>query len=341
MIHRKILKDTFVKNPDVITNRKISGFLRIAFFCAIALLLCSTSYGRQRAMIAFYNVENLYDTIVSASGNDSDYTPGGRMKWNTDRYRNKLANISRVLDELDADIVGLAEVEGENVVRDLVMTLETDYNYIHLSGGDYRGMDLAVLYKGDKFVPEEWKLVRIGSSREVLYVRGELYGERIDLLVCHLPSQMNSTRYRDRALKSLARLACFIQENGNAARVILAGDFNTDPSERVMRRHLRSGEVAVDGNFPLFCPFASLAAKGIGSYAYDNRWRLYDNIFLSTRFLGGDVLRYDGCGIFIRPWLMDDQTVSRKGYPFRTFSSGAYLGGYSDHLPVFISLTVE
>lgn len=319
---------------------KIRSLVKFLFCCAVAGTGSLPALAQRMVKIAFYNVENMYDTVPEESGRDAEYTPAGRMKWDTGRYRGKLANISKVLDEIDADIVGLAEIEGERVVRDLVTTLHTDYNYIHLPGSDYRGMDVAMLYKGDKFVPERWRLLRMGASREVLYVRGELLGERIDLLVCHLPSQLNSARYRDRALAALAALADSLHRSHPNARVVLVGDFNADPSDRVMRRHLRTGEVAVDGNFPLFCPFAALASRGVGSYAYGGRWRLYDNIFLSTRLLGGGALRYRDCGIFIRPWLMDGQSVSRKGYPLRTFAGGAYLAGYSDHLPVFVSLAL-
>ncbi len=304
-------------------------------------LLCAVPAGvwaRDVAKVAFYNVENLYDTVPDPSGSDADYLPGGRMKWDSVRYAAKLGNIARVLDELGADIVGLAEVESETAVRGLVVTLKTDYNYIFLSGGDDRGMDHALLYKGDKFVPDTARLMKVASSREVLYVRGELYGERVDVLVCHLPSQMNSARYRDRALASLYGLVEYIHGKDRDARVILAGDFNADPADRAMRRRFYTADVAVDGRRPLFAPLAPLAAKGVGSYVYNNRWLLYDNIFLSTRFLGGDGFRYLDSGVFLRPWMLDGETVSRKGYPLRTFAGGVYIGGYSDHLPVFVSL---
>lgn len=303
-----------------------------------ALSLLSPADAREVASVAFYNVENLYDTVPDASGHDADYTVGGRMRWDSVRYANKLANIARVLDGMDADLVGLAEVESEAAVRDLVATLRTDYNYIHMSGDDFRGMDQVLLYKGDKFMPEAVRLVNIGSSRGVLYVKGELYGERVDMLVSHLPSQMNSARYRDRALTAIYQLARNIHDSDTRARVILVGDFNADPADAVMRRRFYTADVAVDGNRPLFAPLAAIAAQGMGSYVYNNRWLLYDNIFLSVRFLGGDGLRYLDSGVFLRPWMLDAGTVARKGYPLRTFSGGAYLNGYSDHLPVFVKL---
>lgn len=311
-------------------------FARIVSWGILMSVSAGMASARDVVKVAFYNVENLYDTVPDPTGRDADYSPPGRMKWETGRYSAKLANIARVLDALDADVAALAEIESETAVRDLVMTLKTDYNYIHLPGGDTRGMNLALLYKGDKFVPDTARLVGIATAREALYVRGELYGERVDIIVCHLPSQMNAARYRDRALASLYGYAEYLHDKDRDARVILVGDFNAHPADRVMKRRFHTAEAAVDGRRPLFAPLAQLAARGVGSYVYNNRWLMYDNIFLGTRFLGGDGFRYFDSGVFLRPWMLDAETVSRKGYPLRTFAGGVYLGGYSDHLPVFV-----
>ena len=313
-------------------------FVRTVLLGVLLSVAVCVASAREVVKIAFYNVENFYDTIPDPAGGDTEYLPGGTRNWDTERYSAKLTNIARVLDELDADVAGLAEIENETAVRDLVMTLRTDYNYIYLSGGDSRGMNLAVLYKGDKFVPDTARLVGIASSRKALYVRGELYGERVDVIVCHMPSQMNAARYRDRGLASLYGYVEYLHGHDRDARIILVGDFNADPADRIMKRRFHTAEVAVDGRRPLFAPLSQLAAHGVGSYVYNNRWLLYDNIFLSTRFLGGDGFRYLDSGIFLRPWMLDNETVSRKGYPFRTFAGGVYLGGYSDHLPVFVLL---
>jgi len=36
---------------------------------------------------------------------------------------------------------------------------------------------------------------------------------------------------------------------------------------------------------------------------------------------------------------LTQKTGHFKGYPFRTFSSGRFQGGYSDHYPVYLYLT--
>ena len=52
-----------------------------------------------------------------------------------------------IRDSLDADLLALAEVENEAVVRDLMYAMRSDSNYIHRNSGDPRGMDVVLLYR--------------------------------------------------------------------------------------------------------------------------------------------------------------------------------------------------
>ena len=286
--------------------------------------------------VAFYNVENLYDTVPSAFYDDRDYTPSGRMSWGEERYGTKLRHLARVIDAMSPDVIGLAEVESERAVRELVMTLQTDYNYIHRTTSDRRGMDVAVLYKGDKFIPERVRQVPSASGREFLYVRGELLGERLDLVVCHLPSQFNNYERREASLSKLYRFADSLHRSDPGARLIVTGDFNANPTDRIMRSAFRTGRRVADGSVFLFSPLYPMFRRGQGSYVYRDCWNLYDNFFLDNGFLSGEGWRYDRAGVFVREWMLSSGGGQRRGYPLRTFSSGAYTGGYSDHLPVFV-----
>lgn len=318
------------------TVKKGAALLTVVFLIAGA----APSAGKMppgKIILAFYNVENLYDTIPSPFYDDSDYTPEGRLRWDTGRYGNKLKNIAGVIDELGADVIGLAEVENEGVVKDLVGVLSDDYNYIHHTGGDRRGIDMAFLYKGDKFIPLASGLVSVGTAREVLHVRGEMCGIIADILVCHLPSQLNSDAKRLVALNSLRSVADSIHNAGAEAMVVVMGDFNATPSEKAMRRSFGTGKKTPPLDCRFFSPFERTAREGGGTYAYNNRWLLYDNIFLSAGFLSGG-LRYGGHGIFVRRRMLGQEPGSRRTYPLRTFTSGRYTGGFSDHLPVYVVL---
>lgn len=289
---------------------------------------------REVSTIAFMNTENLYDTADSPFEGDEDYTPEGAKSWSEERYQAKLRSVARVLDDMAADIVGLAEVENEKVMRDLVMTMSEDYNYIHRTTSDNRGIDIALLYRGDRFTPELVTQLSTSSSREVLYVRGTLSGERIDLLVWHAPSQINDFDARLEAMQGLYGFADSLRHSSRSARVVVMGDLNATPGDEVIRRTFgrrdRYGESDKGWLMPI---------DDVGSYAFEGNWYLYDNIFLDADAFSGDT-EIEG-GVFARNYLIDRGVLSderREGYPWRTFSGDNYLGGTSDHLPVFINI---
>ncbi len=303
--------------------------MRFIFFLIFFALPVAAQH---RVTVGFWNVENMFDTIPApAYPDDDDYCPDGKQKWNTERYGNKCRNIARIVDEMCLDILGLAEVENEGVVRDLVLTLKTDYNYIHrtAAGGRPRGRDIALLYKGDRFIPHEVRTVDSYTSRSFLYVRGALRGRRVDIVVCHMPSMLNRHAYRERAAKRLHSFADSLHAADPEAHLILMGDFNATPRERITRHNVSDS---------LFSPLESAAARGHGTYAHNNRWLMYDNIYLSLRLL--EML--ERAEVYIKPHLLyDDPGLKRNGYPRRTFTNGRYTDGFSDHLPVFSVLRFQ
>lgn len=307
-----------------------------------ALVATAAPLGRgAKLVVAFYNVENLYDTIPSLFYDDSDYTPQGKNRWGGERYAQKLRNIAQVVDDIAADIIGLAEVESERAVRDLVMALKTDYNYIHRTSSDRRGIEQALLYKGDKFIPTTIRMIRTAATREHLYVRGELRGERVDIMVCHLPSSLNDYAYRGAALRALYNFADSLQRHDMDARLIIMGDFNANPSEKVMRKNFGAGQHTSDALKFMYNPLLEHYNRGFGSYVYNGQWHLYDNIFIGTPFIGSRNLRYHDCGIFIRDYLLQRDSPHSVSAPLRTFVKGRYSAGYSDHLPVYVTLELK
>lgn len=339
------------------------------------------------AAVAFWNVENLYDTVPSPFGGDGEFAPSGRRRWNTERYRAKLEALARVLDGLSADAVGLAEVESEAALRDLAAALSDDYSYIHRTTGDRRGMDLALLYRADRFFPHSVRQIGGAGPRQPLYVRGTLAGSRVDLVICHLPSKLSPRRFRMSALRRLAAFADSLCRADPEARLVVVGDMNCDPSEPEFRSTL--------GRTGLFMPLtetvgprsgmARKEAPGTedsgayvrrrdgsygrrpwpGSYMYDGRWLLYDNILLSEAFIGGAAapdgrnesaggscpaaapaegdapagteLRLLRAGVYVTPESLGREGVPpyARGAPRRTASPSPGAAGASDHLPVY------
>ncbi len=321
-------------------------YSRGLFFSLVFLFSITNSQfaTAQRTSIAFWNVENLFDTIPSPFYDDAEFTPRGENRWNTERYSAKIVNLARVIDEMNADIVGLAEVENEEVVRDLVTALKTDYNYIHRTSGDSRGIDQALLYKGDKFFPDPdpddpakpaARLIPSGVGREFLHVTGELHGERIHLVVCHLASNLNSGAYRRRNMAALRTALEKLLSENPAANIVVMGDMNATPVERLVRRTL--GPLDTPWEF-MFTPHIRHHASRQGSYSYRGRWYLYDWMMVSPAFARGTTMRIADAGVYAREYLTEPLSAGATGgrRPHRTFYGGDYLGGFSDHFPVYI-----
>lgn len=85
-----------------------------------------------------------------------------------------------------------------------------------------------------------------------------------------------------------------------------------------------------------------LYKKGVGSLAYQDKWNLFDQIIMTPAFLEKDMSSYRlyETNVFNKPFLMQKEGRF-KGYPFRTYVGDTYMGGYSDHFPVYIKILKE
>lgn len=198
------------------------------------------------ATIAFYNVENSFYTIDDPNTLDDDRTPTGKDQWTVDVYTKKLHNLAFVISQVGRKvsstapvIVGLCEVENRRVLDDLIRQRslsQIDYGVIHYDSPDERGIDVALLYKKDVFIPQSFRkhlLVLYNQkgerdfTRDQLVVSGFLGGERLSLIVNHWPSRSSgrarSEPYRLRAAQLNRRIIDSIQQLEPDAKIISMG----------------------------------------------------------------------------------------------------------------------
>jgi len=314
--------------------------------------------------IGFYNVENLFDTINSPGINDVEFTPEGPNRWNSARYFEKLENLSEVIEKMGQEltpdgpaVLGVSEVENRAVLVDLARReriKDRNYQVVHHTGPDRRGIDVAFLYQPKYFTyisSKPYRTVVPGRddfrTRDQLLVTGELLGERMHFIVAHWPSRSGgekASRPLRIAAADIARgIIDSIQAAEPGAKVFFMGDLNDDPTDRSVRRHLRasSNPDRLREN-ELFNPFFDLYRKGIGSLAYRDSWNLFDQILLTPALVGGDYqqFRFFRAEVFNRPF-MRQPSGRFQGYPFRSYGGGVYLGGYSDHFPTYVFLIRE
>ncbi len=340
------------------------------FYLITLIALCFSSLSGLKAQskgkkvsVAFYNQENLFDTI-DGENNDADFLPEGVKHWTKERYELKLKHmaeaISVLADGKAPDILGLCEVENRGVVEDLVaQEALKKYNYqvVHFESPDKRGIDNALIYRPNKFaftgaashfvkLPEDYIL-----TRDILEVNGLLMGEPVAILVGHWPSRSGGEKAsmprRLAAAKVMKQVTDNLMSQNKGQKVILMGDFNDDPNSPSLTEGLKSVNREADvKDGDLFNTTAKLYNKGYGTLAYRDTWNLFDNIVITSNLLNAPqnewhVLRDKRTGAFGRisqnPNLIQ-KTGHYKGYPFRTFSGDKFQNGYSDHFPVFIYL---
>ncbi len=179
--------------------------------------------------VAFYNFENLFDTI-NGSNNDEEWLKDGAQNWTARKYKKKLDNLARVLSEIGTGenpnnaptLIGGCEIENRRVLEDLVKQpklIGKDYGIVHFDSPDKRGIDVALLYQKKHFKPTSFiniplyiyrnnaakitkkeveevtddiiepALDQRVYTRDQLLVTGFLDGEEVNIIVNHWPSR--------------------------------------------------------------------------------------------------------------------------------------------------------
>lgn len=342
-------------------------------FFLFLLLLCSfvnlsaqqKSY--QIGAVGFYNLENLFDTLDTEDVRDTEFTPGGEKAYNTELYRDKLSNLSKVLGEVGTEmtpdglaLVGVAEIENRTVLEDLVKEhpiAERRYQIVHYDSPDKRGIDVGLLYNPKYFQVNKSRNIPLliyddggerKFTRDVLHVEGEFDGEPLHVLVNHWPSRRGGEQ-RSAPGRNAAALLCknvvdSLQAISSDVKVIIMGDLNDNPTNdsvmKVLGAKKDKNKVPARG---IYNPYINLYKKGGGSNAWRDTWSLFDQVMVTGGLVKGDTRdgwQFYQARIYNKPYLLQ-KTGRFQGYPFRTFVGDSYLGGYSDHLPAYIFLIKE
>ena len=347
---------------------KIKKSLLIVLILTITTVFSQEKKAYKVNTVAFYNLENLFDTENDPLTYDDDRTPDGKDHWTEEIYQDKLKNMAKVMAEIGAEvsgsaptIIGVCETENRKVLEDLVnqeTLVEQDYGIIQFDSPDRRGIDVALLYKKKLFTPTHYKAKELliyddndkskrVFTRDQLVVSGMLDGEKIHLIVNHWPSrsggEKRSRSKRIKAAKLNRQIIDSIFSDDPYAKIITMGDLNDDPTNPSVKDHLNAKRKVSNLDIKeLYNPMEDLAKQGYGSLAYRDSWNLFDQIIISTELTKKDFssYRFYKAGIYNKTYLVNAHG-RYKGYPYRSFASGSYTGGYSDHFPVYIYLIKE
>ena len=312
-------------------------------------------------LVGFYNLENLFDTINDPNKNDEEFLPQGVNQWNSEKYTTKLHNMAYAISTIGTDwspdgvaVLGMSEMENRQVLEDLVAQPEIkdrNYQIVHYDSPDRRGVDVGLIYNPKYFkmtssksyrtvVPDDPEFI----TRDQLLVSGLFDGEMMHFIVMHWPSRAGGEKRSMPGRKAAATLCRHIADSilrqDPNAKIIMMGDFNDYPDNKSVTKYLRaSGEMhdLRDGEF--YNPMYELHKKGYGTNYYRDVPAVLDQTILTPGLLPTDYSTYQFKNAKVHnKEFLKQHGGKYNGYPFRTFGSGVWMGGYSDHFPVYVIL---
>ncbi|MFN0728363.1 endonuclease/exonuclease/phosphatase family protein [Polaribacter gochangensis] len=344
--------------------------LLLGSFLCISVLVKAQSKINQYSIrtIAFYNVENLFDTINDPTKND-EASPMMELKVNKSNiYWDKIDKIGNVISQIGFEktktgpaIIGISEVENRAVLEDLVKSKflkKMNYEIIHYESPDKRGIDVALLYQKRYFKPihhESYTPTIFRNNfkvytRDQLLVSGYLDDELIHVLVNHWPSRSGgeaaSRTLREKAAYQNVKIIEKIRETEPNAKIFSIGDFNDNPTNSSFKKVLKTKGKKENVNAgDLYNPFEEMHKRGFNTVGYRDNISLFDQIYFTSSVLDKGEKDFSSYKMYkamiFNKRFLTTKKGRYKGYPFRSFSDGGYTGGYSDHYPVYIYLIKE
>jgi predicted extracellular nuclease len=341
----------------------MSSHIRI-LLGVVCSLLGSTDLinAQERFQAMFYNVENYFDTVNRPDKQDDEFTPDGFKNWGFFKYRAKQNRIAKTIMAVGKwqmpDVIGLAEVENQRVLKDLLTfsPLERfNYQILHQQSPDWRGIDVALLYRPEAFKVVDSQFIEVNfpqdsfnATRDILYAKG-IAGNQdtLHFYVNHWPSRYGgkaeSAPKRARAASLLRQHVDSLYRSHPAPKIIITGDFNDGPKNKSLKQVLGAAtdttQLERHRLLNLMYPQANSTQKG--SYKYQYRWHTFDQFIVSRDLVKAETGYRTGlkhARIYRKPFLMTTDKQYPGKIPHRTYLGPRYKDGYSDHLPVYLNL---
>ncbi len=308
---------------------------RIVNLCYLVVVVIS---GLQRhapadeIKVAFWNVENLFDEFRDRRSPEEDL-------FVTENLQVKLRKDAEIIRNLDADIVGLMEVENRGVLRDLCRNHLKDagYKYLFLEDEtDARGIDVALISRRP-FLAYSFEVPEF--YRGILVARFAFEGQPLYVIVNHWKSRFDGGD--DLRMNCAKRVADLVHQEiprleGRSVPVIIGGDFNDDDTDASVRFLASSGTINTLGGLPA-----------------EERWTLpyndvrndrviyngFDHIFINPELQTGEAICWLGSEVVRPPVMIGERMINGHSYVWPDDDNRDHIG-YSDHFPVAARLRV-
>lgn len=319
-----------------------------------------TPRGEQRFRVGFWNVENLFDLDNDSLKRDDEFTPEGANRYTFTRYNNKKNGLARTIAALGGwepvELMGLSEVESRWVLNGLTKfspLTTVDYQIIHEESPDRRGIDIACIYRPDKFHLINYKYYRIRfphdpdrTTRDMLYLKGRLPNrDTLHVFINHWPSrwggQFQSEPSRLYVAEVLRQKVDSLNERFHDPLIVITGDFNDEPDDRSLKETLGARAPSSDAATDLINLSYPIKHR-YGTHSFAGQWGVLDQFIVSQSLLNhaSTTTSPGHTGIFNPPWMLK-KNAAGNDVTNRTYQGPAYKGGYSDHLPIWLDLDLE
>lgn len=336
--------------------------------------------------IAWWNLENLFDTIDDPGKGDDDFLPSGKKEWTQERLHRKITNLASAITAMNPgkglvlssqmgacpersrgegpDILGFCEVEHESLIDSLLNYLPQKYAKVYYESSDRRGIDVGMIYNKNIFslrhsekhtvslksrptreiievslVMDSLSLLSIGTGPALSAVEGR----GLTILLNHWPSRLGgkleSEPRRLNAAKTARKIIDNIFATSKDAPIILLGDLNDEPYDSSLVQVLKATgdkHLVVDSNY-LYNPMVALKTAGLGTHRHGDNWNLLDQCIVSRSVMPYlmDVRIFNTESMYLKT---KNRSANSEKRPWPTYSGSKYLGGYSDHFPIVITL---
>lgn len=337
------------------------------YYFIVFLTACISASAQQKTssdksfIVMSYNVENLFDTINDPDKEDEDFLPSGKQKWTAERYAKKLEQLSKVIATINSKnlpaVIGLYEIENKAVVEALAATTRLQkgkYGVVHYESPDKRSIDVAMMYRKNKFTVLSSKALYVRlpeeppyPTRDILYVKG-MAGktDTLHLFFNHWPSRRSgadeSEKNRIAAATVLRHSVDSVFKTSPAARIVIMGDFNDYPDNISLVKTLGADTVSMpEKTSGLFNLTYSHEKKNEGTYNYKGDWGMLDQFIVSYGLLKspkGLHVHSNAAKILKEQWMLYTNKETQESKPNATYGGEKYFGGYSDHLPIYMEL---
>ena len=346
----------------------------LVLLCFACFVITNTLSAQEPVRVAFWNMENFFDPFVDSTKTYNDFTEKGMQHWSKTRFYRKRNNMYKAILALSENrplgILGMCEVENEYVLVALFAWTplkEHHYRWVHYEGPDRRGIDPAIVYSLDHFQLVDSKVFPYDNpedtayhSRDILYAKfvakvpepvegPTAMADTLHVFANHWPSrysgELETVGSRSCAavlLRSKVDSIVAAAPEGYQPKVVMMGDLNdgpTDPSVYDVLRARHPSEREEGCLVNLFGKNEGLGFEGTLKHQAD--WQIFDQMIVTPAVVDDrEGLHYQegSARIFHADFLLEDDETHRGKKPYRTYLGPRYLGGFSDHLPVYIDL---